>query len=792
MSTPSCPVQCMLCKPGDLLDGGDNLVDGTCTKWCSPYRYCGSSDTYRTTQTDGTRQQSIDCRGCRESGQYHPFVCEKLSHCAAEASSFRAAGNDDKNYFNKEIVVLVKSDRSSKAAGQRQVIRETWGHSKRVSIYFFIGDFDCPVPMAQRPNWWMCGTSLSREAISRNASRKARSINLHEQSLLLREANLFGDIVMLPMIDVYHNTARKFKLMMAWATKRFPNANWFMHTDHDTFVDTFQLPTLTEWADAEVARHGKRYAVVANSFQVGAPNMATNSKNYELISGVKIYHPFPFGAVWMVNQPLARWISANGALLREYSGEDNSIGLWIHKYIQGDTILVNAPDLLGVDGDCFNHTRVATGHNIGASHLKICNAARALPCTIEKKRQQGRSPAKLQHHSLPEFSAAEFARTNTSICDGLFCVNIIAPAPIALNVEWLDTLCVVNKDEAVERPHSKPILGPFHKWKQLNISNTKVGDESPKTYVKSLHDATGHSGSFEETSALLLAKIRCGHPFSLSRFGDGELSVLSGDKYYNALHREWSFNMSNKSEKDLDTSRTLKRYLEDSFYLAAEYEDMYIGLPLYFCREATFFKYLHHQNIVGGGGNRGLIDKYVDYFSTSSLPTVPNVQVMHSWQWGNLNYPRLIKMLHILAKKGTRCVVVCGEHLREGILSRKPEWLHAALLIPGTAGFQWLLGGLVSIVESAESLARSLKNTVFLFSAGPISNVLIPAMTRANKANTYIDIGGALTFELAGIRSRDFHPTAENSFVYARAGGALQNKQDCTQTRWSVTGVPRL
>ena len=65
-------------------------------------------------------------------------------------------------------------------------------------------------------------------------------------------------------------------------------------------------------------------------------------------------------------------------------------------------------------------------------------------------------------------------------------------------------------------------------------------------------------------------------------------------------------------------------------------------------------------------------------------------------------------------------------------------------------------------------------------------------MTRANKANTYIDIGGALTFELAGIRSRDFHPTAENSFVYARAGGALQNKQDCTQTRWSVTGVPRL
>lgn len=79
-------------------------------------------------------------------------------------------------------------------------------------------------------------------------------------------------------------------------------------------------------------------------------------------------------------------------------------------------------------------------------------------------------------------------------------------------------------------------------------------------------------------------------------------------------------------------------------------------------------------------------------------------------------------------------------------------------------GYFWLEADPSGIVASATELASSTEDTVFIFSAGPNTNVLIPAMTRANNKNSYIDVGGALTMELAGKSTRDFHDS------YVRAG----------------------
>ena len=117
------------------------------------------------------------------------------------------------------------------------------------------------------------------------------------------------------------------------------------------------------------------------------------------------------------------------------------------------------------------------------------------------------------------------------------------------------------------------------------------------------------------------------------------------------------------------------------------------------------------------------------------------------------------------------------------MLKRQPKWIWGALTVPAN-GYFWLEADPSGIVASATELASSTEDTVFIFSAGPITNVLIPAMTRANNKNSYIDVGGALTMELAGKSTRYFHDS------YVRAGGALQKDQTCTESRWNVDGTP--
>ena len=80
--------------------------------------------------------------------------------------------------------------------------------------------------------------------------------------------------------------------------------------------------------------------------------------------------------------------------------------------------------------------------------------------------------------------------------------------------------------------------------------------------------------------------------------------------------------------------------------------------------------------------------------------------------------------------------VVCNEKVakRRGKL---PSWANNIILIPGE-GMRWLESNLKQVQAKARALAKAHTDCVFIFSAGPLSNVLIPLMWRANQANTYI------------------------------------------------------
>ena len=90
------------------------------------------------------------------------------------------------------------------------------------------------------------------------------------------------------------------------------------------------------------------------------------------------------------------------------------------------------------------------------------------------------------------------------------------------------------------------------------------------------------------------------------------------------------------------------------------------------------------------------------------------------------------------------------------------------------------------VAQQARCLARAHHNKVLLFSAGPISNALIPFMWRATPNNTYLVFRGTLDYVVHGIQTRPFLPDASGTSNWVRADGLLERDQACHQTRYGV------
>ena len=274
-----------------------------------------------------------------------------------------------------------------------------------------------------------------------------------------------------------------------------------------------------------------------------------------------------------------------------------------------------------------------------------------------------------------------------------FCVNVVTPAEVYANRIWLNSLCPIDKStkDVQQRTSDEILVGPLLEWKSVFQSALLKEQFTPKkahqTSIISEHERNPKKaiGSFSETAALMLAKIRCGDHFSLVRFGDGELYILSNKKY----HKLDSWNFS--GEKTEGTAQ-IQAYMKDAFQLAVE-GGIYLGLPIFFCTEGSTSPLGIR---VGGGGNPKFYNPYRDMV----LPDLPLKQIVHSWQWGNLNYPRLIDLLHQIASSGKKCIVIFGEDLKDEMLKMQPKWIWGALTVPAN-GYVWLEADPSGVVASA-------------------------------------------------------------------------------------------
>lgn len=223
------------------------------------------------------------------------------------------------------------------------------------------------------------------------------------------------------------------------------------------------------------------------------------------------------------------------------------------------------------------------------------------------------------------------------------------------------------------------------------------------------------SSDFEEAMRL----IACQDSFALSRFADGEACVLQNKTVGNS--DGWLF----KQNKNLIFRRDLRHSLlcNDPHY--------YYGLSCSCCDRPN------HEYL-------------------TNLVRAPLTNLTFSNIWVNANYSKFNDtFFETLNKTGKEIIFCSGSKARLGELQQRIP-ICDFISIPGNCVQWW---------EKNRDFARGIfdlkasqySNAIFLFSLGPLSEILIYLMWQANPNNIYLDIGSTLDPYVFKRSSRSYH-----------------------------------
>jgi hypothetical protein len=120
----------------------------------------------------------------------------------------------------------------------------------------------------------------------------------------------------------------------------------------------------------------------------------------------------------------------------------------------------------------------------------------------------------------------------------------------------------------------------------------------------------------------------------------------------------------------------------------------YAGLSFNFCLEGL------NNQLMGGGGNEHWLDPFLTYRgqATDGLAGLAhmakleaiNSHLLYSWQWGNLNYPATLEIIHDLQRRHVPIVVVCSDLVTQRPDGQMPPWATAILTVPFVVGLPLL------------------------------------------------------------------------------------------------------
>ncbi len=217
---------------------------------------------------------------------------------------------------------------------------------------------------------------------------------------------------------------------------------------------------------------------------------------------------------------------------------------------------------------------------------------------------------------------------------------------------------------------------------------------------------TGPRKWFAGDLQLLATLLREQRPFAFSRFGDGEWHVLCREKIDITAkgHGEFRFDPNDPADQQ---ARSL---LIDSFHYLAENYFIGIGCPCCWGRAKLL--------------------------QLRSVCQQPEHALTWANIWGNANYPIVRSGIVPYFRAFGRVILVCH---RRGMPDRLPFPVTKTIRVGTNAWTRDL-----RMADQMTDLAAESDEQLFLFCAGPLSNILCHRGHRVNPRNTYLDLGSVL------------------------------------------------
>lgn len=202
---------------------------------------------------------------------------------------------------------------------------------------------------------------------------------------------------------------------------------------------------------------------------------------------------------------------------------------------------------------------------------------------------------------------------------------------------------------------------------------------------------------FEEDFYFLLELLKRNEKFSFSKYADGEFAILTNQRITNCDN--WTF--------DPDVHGMYQKELLDSFKFNDD--NYYVGISCPCCVKMEDVQWMRE--------NVGVSDKYL---------TWANIFV-------NGNYGKFVD--NFIPEFSKHDIILIAN--KDAKIEKLPFKIEEHVKITGTA---WKDN--FNLVN--ELPKKEYKNKLFLYSAGPLGNMLAAKMWKYNKNNIYLDIGSTL------------------------------------------------
>jgi hypothetical protein len=207
--------------------------------------------------------------------------------------------------------------------------------------------------------------------------------------------------------------------------------------------------------------------------------------------------------------------------------------------------------------------------------------------------------------------------------------------------------------------------------------------------------------SFTEDIKFLFEKLKNREHFAFSKYADGEYKVLINEYITNC--DDWTFN-PNKHQKEHE-------YLLNSYHY--KHPSYYVGISCPCCQPEPHIQWMRDtvgvKNITWA--NLFVNDNY-EYFKNKFFPEFNN------WEG---------EVTLVANEKGE------GKNLPFKIDNYLPIQIGS-----------WFNPSLEHIIQLLKVKSKKTNNQLFLFSAGPLGNILSHQLHLVNQKNTYIDIGSTI------------------------------------------------